>query len=216
MRARCSVSRSTAKSGGPDRYFVPAKAIIIGTGGSNRQRQLPPHVRSATDRGSIAGLAGMCRGPTRDASGETGGDGRSGAALMGASTNQIGEFGSNVTKTQFSSAANTITATLQWLPERPGLRQGNGPAVLYVRDWQDVICVNMLGPFASYDETGGQYIANNYNSIENYIQGDWRNVQRSKYAPKQLAERGAGLASTTATTAAGRSGRSSDSDAVVA
>ena len=34
-----------------------------------------------------------------------------------------------------------------------------------------------------YAETGGQYIANNYNSIENYIQGDWRNAQRSKYAP---------------------------------
>jgi hypothetical protein len=49
---------------------------------------------------------------------------------------------------------------------------------LYVRYWQDVICVNMLGR-RFYDETGGQYIANNYNSIENYIQGDWRNAQRS-------------------------------------
>jgi hypothetical protein len=45
-----------------------------------------------------------------------------------------------------------------------------------------VICVNMLGR-RFYDETGGQYIANNYNSIENYRQADWRNVQRSKYAP---------------------------------
>jgi hypothetical protein len=33
-----------------------------------------------------------------------------------------------------------------------------------------------------YAENGGN-IANNYNAIENYIQGDWRNVQRSKYAP---------------------------------
>jgi hypothetical protein len=53
---------------------------------------------------------------------------------------------------------------------------------LPVTDWQDVILVNMLGK-RFYDETGGQYVANNYNSIEAYVPGDWRNVERSRYKP---------------------------------
>jgi hypothetical protein len=66
---------------------------------------------------------------------------------------------------------------LQWLPESPVFDKARAGG-LYLRDWQDVICVNMLGR-RFYDETGGQCIANNCNSIEHYIKGDWRNVQRS-------------------------------------
>jgi len=123
------------------------------------------------------GLAGM-PWSDQDASGELAAM-AIGAALWGF-YNQIGEFGSNVTKPNFIGCQYNYRH-LQWLPESPVFDKARASG-LYVRDWQDVICVNMLGR-RFYDETGGQYIANNHNSIEDYIQGDWRNVQRSKYAP---------------------------------
>ena len=42
--------------------------------------------------------------------------------------------------------------------------------------------VNMLGK-RFYDETGGQFIANNYNSIEPYVQGSYLNAKNIKYNP---------------------------------
>jgi succinate dehydrogenase/fumarate reductase flavoprotein subunit len=152
------------------------KAIIIGTGGStgnvNFRRMFDPRLTE-----EYCGLAGM-PWSDQDASGELAAM-AIGAALWGF-YNQIGEFGSNVTKPNFIGCQYNYRH-LQWLPESPVFDKARASG-LYVRDWQDVICVNMLGR-RFYDETGGQYIANNYNSIENYIQGDWRNVQRSKYAP---------------------------------
>src|SRR5205085_12140649 len=56
---------------------------------------------------------------------------------------------------------------------------------LKVANWQDVILVNMLGR-RFYDETGGQYIANNYNSIEPYVPGSWRNIENAKFAPNNF------------------------------
>src|SRR6516164_8791702 len=152
------------------------KAVIIGTGGStgnvNFRRMFDPRPTE-----EYCGLAGM-PWSDQDASGELA------AMAVGASLwgfyNQIGEFGSNVTKPG-SIGCQYNYRHLQWMPGSPVFDRARACG-LYVRDWQDVICVNMLGR-RLYDETGGQYIANNYNSIENYIQGDWRNVQRRKYAP---------------------------------
>jgi len=163
------------KSGGPIDIRA-RKAVIIGTGGStgnvNFRRMFDPRLTE-----EYCGLAGM-PWSDQDASGELAAM-AIGAALWGF-YNQIGEFGSNVTKPNFIGCQYNYRH-LQWLPESPVFDKARASG-LYVRDWQDVICVNMLGR-RFYDETGGQYIANNYNSIENYIQGDWRNLQRSKYAP---------------------------------
>jgi len=152
------------------------KAVIIGTGGStgnvNFRRMFDPRLTE-----EYCGLAGM-PWSDQDASGELTAM-AIGAALWGF-YNQVGEFGSNVTKPNFIGCQYNYRH-LQWLPESPVFDKARASG-LYVRDWQDVISVNMLGR-RFYDETGGQYIANNYNSIENYIQGDWRNAQRSKYAP---------------------------------
>jgi succinate dehydrogenase/fumarate reductase flavoprotein subunit len=163
------------KSGGPIDIRA-RKAVIIGTGGStgnvNFRRMFDPRLTE-----EYCGLAGM-PWSDQDASGELAAM-AIGAALWGF-YNQIGEFGSNVTKPNFIGCQYNYRH-LQWLPESPVFDKARASG-LYLRDWQDVICVNMLGR-RFYDETGGQYIANNYNSIENYVQGDWRNVQRSKYAP---------------------------------
>jgi succinate dehydrogenase/fumarate reductase flavoprotein subunit len=162
-------------SGGPIDIRA-RKAVIIGTGGStgnvNFRRMFDPRLTE-----EYCGLAGM-PWSDQDASGELAAM-AIGAALWGF-YNQIGEFGSNVTKPNFIGCQYNYRH-LQWLPESPVFDKARASG-LYVRDWQDVICVNMLGR-RFYDETGGQYIANNYNSIKNYIQGHWRNVQRSKYAP---------------------------------
>jgi hypothetical protein len=56
---------------------------------------------------------------------------------------------------------------------------------LRVADWQDLILVNMLGK-RFYDETGGQYIANNYNSVAPYEQGSWRNASGLKWNPNNF------------------------------
>ena len=56
---------------------------------------------------------------------------------------------------------------------------------LRVADWQDVILVNMLGK-RFYDETGGQYIANNYNSLDPYVQGSWLNAKNLKWNPNNF------------------------------
>ena len=163
------------KSGGPIDIRA-RKAVIIGTGGStgnvNFRRMFDPRLTE-----EYCGLAGM-PWSDQDASGELTAM-AIGAALWGF-YNQVGEFGSNVTKPNFIGCQYNYRH-LQWLPESPVFDKARASG-LYVRDWQDVICVNMLGR-RFYDETGGQYIANNHNSIEDYIQGDWRNVQRSKYAP---------------------------------
>ena len=152
------------------------KAVIIGTGGStgnvNFRRMFDPRLTE-----EYCGLAGM-PWSDQDASGELAAM-AVGAALWGF-YNQIGEFGSNLTKPNFIGCQYNYRH-LQWQPASPVFAKARATG-LYVKDWQNVICVNMLGR-RFYDETGGQYIANNYNSIEGYVQGDWRNVERARYAP---------------------------------
>jgi succinate dehydrogenase/fumarate reductase flavoprotein subunit len=138
------------------------QAVIIGTGGStgnvNFRRMFDPRLTE-----EYCGLAGM-PWSDQDASGELAAM-AVGAALWGF-YNQIGEFGSNVTKPNLIGCQYNYRH-LQWLPDSPVFDKARASG-LYVKDWQNVICVNMLGK-RFYDETGGQYIANNYNSIENYV-----------------------------------------------
>ena len=152
------------------------KAIVIGTGGStgniNFRRMFDPRLTE-----EYCGLAGM-PWSDQDASGELA------AMAVGASLwgfyNQTGEFGSNITKpgtigTQYGYR------NLQWMPGSAVFDRARASGLM-VANWQDLIMVNMLGQ-RFYDETGDQFIANNYNSIKPYKQGSYLNVKNSKYAP---------------------------------
>jgi len=155
------------------------KAVVVGTGGStgnvNFRRMFDPRLTE-----EYCGLAGM-PWSDQDASGELA------AMAIGASLwgfyNQIGEFGSNVTKPG-SIGCQYNYRHLQWMPGSPVFDRARATG-LRVANWQDVILVNMLGK-RFYDETGGQYIANNYNSLDPYVQGSWRNAKNLKWNPNNF------------------------------
>ena len=155
------------------------KAVIIGTGGStgnvNFRRMFDPRLTE-----EYCGLAGM-PWSDQDASGELA------AMAIGASLwgfyNQTGEFGSNVTKPG-SIGCQYNYRHLQWMPGSPVFDRARATG-LRVANWQDVILVNMLGK-RFYDETGGQYIANNYNSLDPYVQGSWRNAKNLPWNPNNF------------------------------
>jgi hypothetical protein len=155
------------------------RAVVIGTGGSTGnvefRRMFDPRLTE-----EYCGLAGM-PWSDQDASGELAAM-AVGAGLWGF-YNQIGEFGSNVTKPGFIGCQYNYRH-LQWLPGSPVFDRARATG-LRVADWQDLILVNMLGR-RFYDETGGQFIANNYNSIEPYVQGSWRNVKNARYEPNNF------------------------------
>ena len=155
------------------------KAVIIGTGGStgnvNFRRMFDPRLTE-----EYCGLAGM-PWSDQDASGELA------AMAIGASLwgfyNQTGEFGSNVTKPGVLGCQYNYRH-LQWMPGSPVFDRARASG-LRVADWQNVILVNMLGK-RFYDETGGQYIANNYNSLDPYIQGSYFNAKNLKWNPNNF------------------------------
>jgi succinate dehydrogenase/fumarate reductase flavoprotein subunit len=155
------------------------KAVVIATGGStgnvNFRRMFDPRLTE-----EYCGLAGMPYSD-QDASGELAAM-AIGAALWGA-YNQTGEFGGHLTKPLLIGCQYNYRH-LQWQPDSPVFDRARASG-LFVRDFQDLILVNMLGR-RFYDETGGQFIPNNYNSINPYVQGDWRNVERVKYAPNNF------------------------------
>ncbi|HEV2099237.1 MAG TPA: FAD-binding protein [Stellaceae bacterium] len=105
-----------------------------------------------------------------------------GASLWGL-YNQSGEIGANVTKPG-SIGCQYNYRNLQWMPGSRVFDRARASG-LRVADWQDLILVNMLGK-RFYDETGGQYVANNYNSLDPYTQGSWRNVGNAKYQPNNF------------------------------
>ena len=155
------------------------KAVIIGTGGStgnvNFRRMFDPRLTE-----EYCGLAGM-PWSDQDASGKLA------AMAIGASLwgfyNQIGEFGSNVTK-RGSIGCQYNYRHLQWMPGSPIFDRARATG-LRVADWHDVILVNMLGR-RFYDETGGQYIANNYNSLDPYVQGSYLNAKNVNWNPNNF------------------------------
>jgi hypothetical protein len=152
------------------------KAVIIATGGSsgnvNFRRMFDPRLTE-----EYCGLAGM-PWSDQDASGELA------AMAIGASLwgfyNQTGEFGYNVTKPA-TIGCQFGYSNLRWMPGSTvfDLARASG---LRVRDWQDLITVNMLGQ-RFYDETGPQFTTNNYNSINPYIQGSYLNAKHVVYKP---------------------------------
>ncbi|HEV8681145.1 MAG TPA: FAD-binding protein [Stellaceae bacterium] len=155
------------------------KAVIIGTGGStgnvNFRRMFDPRLTE-----EYCGLAGA-PWSDQDASGELA------AMAIGASLwglfNQTGEFGATLTKAG-SVGCQYNYRNLQWMPGSRVFERARACG-LKVADWQDVILVNMLGR-RFYDETGGQFIANNYNSVEPYVQGSWLNAKNFKFNPSNF------------------------------
>jgi succinate dehydrogenase/fumarate reductase flavoprotein subunit len=152
------------------------KAVIIGTGGStgnvNFRRMFDPRLTE-----EYCGLAGA-PWSDQDASGELA------AMAVGGSLwgfyNQTGEFGSNITKPG-TIGCQYGYRNLQWMPGSAVFDAARASG-LRVADWQDTILVNMLGQ-RFYDETGNQFIANNYNSIKPYVQGSYLNSKNAKWAP---------------------------------
>ena len=155
------------------------KAVIIGTGGGtgniNFRRMFDPRLTE-----EYCGLAGM-PWSDQDASGELA------AMAIGASLwglyNQTGEFGSALTK---AGAIGTKYGyvNLRWFPGS-SVWDKVGATGLIVGNWQNAIMVNMLGK-RFYDETGPQFIANDYNSIKDYKQDSYLNAKNLKYNPNNF------------------------------
>ncbi len=156
-----------------------AKAVIIATGGStgnvNFRRMFDPRLTE-----EYCGLSGE-PWSTQDASGELA------AMAIGASLwglyNQTGEFGFVITKPGTIGCQYNY-ANLKWMPGSPVFDRARASG-LSVRDWQDVILVNQLGG-RFYDETGGQFTANNYKSVDPYIPGSYLNAKNIKYNPNNF------------------------------
>ena len=155
------------------------KAVVIGTGGSignvNFRRMFDPRLTE-----EYCGLAGM-PWSDQDASGEIAAM-AVGAALWGA-FNQTGEFGFHLTKAgrigcQFGYRH------LNWEPTSAVFTRARASG-LGVKDWQNVILVNMLGE-RFYDETGEQFTANNLNRVNPYLAGDWRNAKNITWNPNNF------------------------------
>lgn len=152
------------------------KAVILGTGGSsgnvNFRRMFDARLTE-----EYCGLAGM-PWSNQDASGEQAGM-AVGASLWGAA-NQTLEIGDNITKPG-KIGCQYGYVNLTWMPgsrvfdkaRASGLRVGN---------WQNLILVNMLGQ-RFYDETGGGYPGNRYNTVSPYFPDSYRNARNVKYNP---------------------------------
>lgn len=152
-----------------------AKGVIIATGGHssnvNFRRIFDPRL---TEEYQVAGEPYSYQ----DASGEIAAM-AIGASLWGA-YNQSGEFGQNVTKAG-KIGCQYGYVSLTWQPGSPIFSRARATG-LAVRDYQNVILVNQVGR-RFYDETQGQYTANNFNEIEPYTPGSYLNAANIKYAP---------------------------------
>jgi len=155
------------------------KAVIVATGGStgnvNFRRMFDPRLTE-----EYCGLAGM-PWSDQDASGELAGM-AIGASLWGL-YNQTGEFAYKITK---AGAIGTQYGyvNLRWMPGSSVFDRARATG-LRVSDWQDVILVNMMGK-RFYDETGKQFTANDYKSIDPYTQGSYLNAKNIKYNPNNF------------------------------
>ena len=157
------------------------KAVIIATGGFtgnvNFRRMFDPRLTE-----EYCGLSGM-PWSNQDASGELAGM-AIGASLWGF-YNQTGEFGSNLTKPG-TVGSQYGYVNLRWMPGSPVFDRVRASG-LPVANWQDLILVNMLGK-RFYDETGGQFTSNDYNSIKDYVQGSYLNAKNAKYNPNDFID----------------------------
>jgi succinate dehydrogenase/fumarate reductase flavoprotein subunit len=153
------------------------RGIVLATGGSstnvNFRRMFDPRLTE-----EYCGIAGQ-PWSDQDGSGELAAM-EIGASLWGG-FNETGEFGSGLTKpghigTQYGYV------NLTWQPTSKVFEKARAIG-LQVKNWQDLILVNMIGK-RFYDETGPQYSSNNYNEINPYEPWSWRNVNNVKFNPR--------------------------------
>ena len=126
------------------------------------------------------GLAGM-PWSDQDASGEIAAM-AVGAALWG-TANYTGEFGSGITKPG-AIGCQYGYVNVRWRPGSEVFDKARAMG-LPVKDWQDVILVNMLGN-RFYDETGGHFNYNTYQSTNPYEPYSYRNAKNAKYDPSNF------------------------------
>ncbi|MGA3125715.1 MAG: FAD-dependent oxidoreductase [Candidatus Korobacteraceae bacterium] len=165
------------------------KAVILGTGGFtgnvNFRRIFDPRLTE-----EYCGVAGE-PWSFQDASGELAAM-AVGASLWGA-FNQTGEFGSNITKPGQIGCQYGYNH-LRWMPGSPVFQSARASG-LGVGDWQNLILVNQAGQ-RFYDETAGQFTANNSHAVSPYTQGSYRNPTNVKYDPNSVNFINAALAGT--------------------
>src|SRR5437016_4836176 len=157
------------------------KGVILATGGSSGNVNFRRifDVRLTEEYNGVAGEPYSFQ----DGSGELAGI-AIGASLWGA-YNQVGEFGDRLTKagrigTQYGYR------NLEWRPGSPLFHLVRAVG-LNVRDYQNVILVNQAG-VRFYDETEGQYTANNYHALSSYKPGSYLNAANIKYAPANFLD----------------------------
>jgi succinate dehydrogenase/fumarate reductase flavoprotein subunit len=155
------------------------KAVIVATGGStgnvNFRRMFDPRLTE-----EYCGLAGM-PWSDQDASGEIAAM-AAGAALWGL-FNYTGEFGSGITKPG-AIGCQYGYVNVRWHPGSEVFDKARAIG-LPVKDWQDVILVNMLGR-RFYDETGGHFNYNTYQSTDPYEPHSYLNAKNQKYNPSNF------------------------------
>jgi succinate dehydrogenase/fumarate reductase flavoprotein subunit len=151
------------------------KAVIVATGGHTGnvefRRMFDPRLTE-----EYCGLGGM-PWSDQDASGEIA------AMAIGASLwglyNQTGEFGIHLTKPFLIGSQYNYRC--YWQPGSSVFHKARATG-LPVNDWQNVITVNMLGQ-RFFDETEGNFTANNFGQLKNYRYGDYRNAKNIQYRP---------------------------------
>jgi succinate dehydrogenase/fumarate reductase flavoprotein subunit len=164
---------------GAARNIRARKAVIVATGGSsgnvNFRRMFDPRLTE-----EYCGLAGM-PWSDQDASGELA------AMAIGASLwglfNFTGEFGSGITKPG-AIGCQYGYVNVRWHPGSPVFDQARAIG-LVVKDWQNVILVNMLGR-RFYDETAGHFNYNTYMSVNPYEPQSYLNAKNIKYNPSNF------------------------------
>ena len=169
----------TATNEGKTLNIRARKGVILATGGStgnvNFRRMFDPRLTE-----EYCGVAGEPY-TVQDASGELA------AIAIGASLwglyNQTGEFGASITKPGRIGCQYGYV-NLAWQPNSPVFHLARATG-LRVADWQDVILVNQAG-LRFYDETQGQFTANNYNAVKNYVPGSYLNAANIRYNPRNF------------------------------
>jgi succinate dehydrogenase/fumarate reductase flavoprotein subunit len=155
------------------------KAVIVATGGStgnvNFRRMFDPRLTE-----EYCGLAGM-PWSDQDASGEIAAM-EIGAALWGL-FNYTGEFGSAITKPG-AVGCQYGYVNVRWYPGSEVFAKARASG-LPVKDWQDVILVNMLGK-RFYDETAGHFKYNTYQSTNPYEPHSYLNAKNQNYDPSNF------------------------------
>ncbi len=151
-----------ATHGGRDVAIRARKAVMLATGGSTGnvgfRRMIDPRLTE-----EYCGLAGM-PWSDQDASGELAAM-EIGASLWGFA-GQAGEYGWTLTKASLIGTQWGY-GNVSWEPECAVFDRVRAKG-LRVRDWQNVILVNMLGE-RFYDETAPGYPYNNYGTLKDHV-----------------------------------------------